>query len=182
MASQALSMAGLTISPANLGSFTSTSRIESTRQSDHRPRALPVTVRASLPVHSSENPARSAFGRGAVSSHSPRLGVRAQASKQTFSSFDDMLKNCDIPVLVDFYAVWCGPCQMMVPILNEVSQVLKDRVRVVKIDTEKYPELASRFGVQALPTLVLFKNGQVADRVEGALRTQELVMWLQNSL
>jgi len=176
-----VSMAGLSNGASLVSGSSSVSVRLSIRQSDQRPRAamLSGNVRASLPA---EDPRRSAFGQGAVCSRSTRFDVRGQASKKTFSSFDDMLQNCGVPVLVDFYAVWCGPCQMMVPILNEVSKALKDKVRVVKIDTEKYPDLASRFNIHALPTLVLFKNGQVADRVEGALRAEDLVNRIQKTL
>ncbi|KAG0618507.1 hypothetical protein M758_4G069700 [Ceratodon purpureus] len=188
---QVVSMAGLGGSGASLGSCSTSSSSFSSglmvRGSDLRRsnRGVGVNgVRASMVhVQSGEDSRRSVFGRGSVSLRaSTRLDVRAQATKQTFSSFDDMLQNCGIPVLVDFYAVWCGPCQMMVPILNEVSSALQDKVRVVKIDTEKYPDLASRFNIQALPTLVLFKNGQVADRIEGVLRSEELVNRIQKVL
>ncbi|KAH9325965.1 hypothetical protein KI387_006143, partial [Taxus chinensis] len=95
----------------------------------------------------------------------PYPNIRVQAAKVTFSSFDDMLEKSEQPVLVDFYATWCGPCQYMVPILEDVSRRMKDKIHVVKIDTEKYPSIASRYGVQALPTFILFKNGQPFDRL-----------------
>eukprot|EP01018_Ginkgo_biloba_P018526 Gb_14520 [translate_table: standard] len=108
--------------------------------------------------------------------------VRVQAAKQTFSSFDDLLQNSDQPVLVDFYATWCGPCQYMVPILEDVSRTLKDKIRVVKIDTEKYPSIASRYGVQALPTFILFRNGQPCDRLEGAIPANQLIQHIEKVL
>ncbi|MBE9256117.1 thioredoxin [Dolichospermum sp. LEGE 00246] len=99
--------------------------------------------------------------------------------KKEFNSFEEMLSGSDVPVLVDFYADWCGPCQMMVPILEQVNSQLKDRLRIVKIDTEKYTELASRYGIEALPTLVLFKQGQPVDRIEGVVQAPQLVQHLQ---
>ncbi|GMH44413.1 hypothetical protein BSKO_12365 [Bryopsis sp. KO-2023] len=96
------------------------------------------------------------------------------AKKQTFGSFDEMIQGSDTPVLVDFYATWCGPCQMIVPELATVSTWMKGVVKVVKIDTEKYPNLASRYDIQALPTLVLFKDGQPIDRMEGFLTGQQM--------
>ncbi|MDB9482061.1 thioredoxin domain-containing protein, partial [Dolichospermum circinale CS-537/05] len=75
-------------------------------------------------------------------------------TKKQFNSFEEMLSGSDLPVLVDFYADWCGPCQMMVPILEQVNNQLKDRLRIVKIDTEKYGNLASQYQISALPTLV----------------------------
>ncbi|MDF5732708.1 MAG: thioredoxin, partial [Rhizonema sp. PD38] len=82
------------------------------------------------------------------------------ATKKQFGSFEEMLSGADVPVLVDFYADWCGPCKMMTPILEQVNAQLQGRLRIVKIDTEKYPELASHYQIEALPTLVLFKQGK----------------------
>jgi thioredoxin len=93
-----------------------------------------------------------------------------------------MLSGSDVPVLVDFYADWCGPCQMMVPILEKVNLELKDRLRIVKIDTEKYKELASQYGIAALPTLVLFKQGKPVDKIEGVMQAAQLVQHLQPQL
>uniref|UniRef100_M4DGU5 Thioredoxin domain-containing protein n=1 Tax=Brassica campestris TaxID=3711 RepID=M4DGU5_BRACM len=105
-----------------------------------------------------------------------------EAKKQTYNSFDDLLVNSDKPVLVDFYATWCGPCQFMVPILSEVSETLKDKIQVVKIDTEKYPSIANKYKIEALPTLILFKDGEPCDRFEGALAANQLVQWIEDSL
>ncbi|AFW96805.1 MULTISPECIES: thioredoxin [Nostocales] len=104
------------------------------------------------------------------------------ATKKQFNSFEEMLSGSDVPVLVDFYADWCGPCQMMVPILEKVNLELKDRLRIVKIDTEKYKELASQYGIAALPTLVLFKQGKPVDKIEGVMQAAQLVQHLQPQL
>lgn len=101
------------------------------------------------------------------------------AVKKEFSSFADLINESDSPVLVDFYATWCGPCQMMAKILEQVNAQMKQRMRVVKIDTEKYPQVASQYQVTALPTLVLFKQGQPVDRIEGVLQTDQLMQRLQ---
>jgi len=100
------------------------------------------------------------------------------AVKKQFSSFEDLLSNSEIPVLVDFYATWCGPCQMMTPILEQVGATLRDRLQVVKIDTDKYPNLASKYQVEALPTLVLFKDGQPAEKIEGVHQAPQLIQHL----
>ncbi|ABA23368.1 Thioredoxin [Trichormus variabilis ATCC 29413] len=100
--------------------------------------------------------------------------------KKQFNSFEEMLSGSDLPVLVDFYADWCGPCQMMATILQQVNNQLKDRIRIVKIDTEKYTELATQYQIYALPTLVLFKQGKPVDRIEGVLQTPDLVQRLQS--
>mmetsp|Transcript_904 Transcript_904/g.5691 ORF Transcript_904/g.5691 Transcript_904/m.5691 type:complete len:137 (+) Transcript_904:4856-5266(+) len=100
--------------------------------------------------------------------------ARVHARKEKFATFEDLLERSGVPVLVDFYATWCGPCQMMGPILSEVQKNLAGTVQVVKIDTEKYPQLASKYGIQALPTLVLFKRGNPVDRIEGVLDSKQL--------
>jgi thioredoxin len=104
------------------------------------------------------------------------------AVKKQFSSFQELLANTNTPVLVDFYATWCGPCQMMAPILEQVGNQLRNRLQVVKIDTDKYPGLASQYQIHALPTLVLFKNGQPVDRIEGVLVAPQLIQRLQTFL
>lgn len=101
------------------------------------------------------------------------------ATKKQFGSFQELVSGSDVPLLVDFYAPWCGPCQMMAPILEQVNAQMRDRLRVVKINTENYPELASRYQIQALPTLVLFKQGQPVDRIEGVRTAPQLVQHLQ---
>jgi thioredoxin len=104
------------------------------------------------------------------------------ATKKEFNSFEEMLSGSDVPVLVDFYADWCGPCQMMTPILQQVNLQLKDKLRIVKIDTEKYQNLASQYQIFALPTLVLFKEGKPVERIEGVVQASQLVQHLESFL
>ncbi|MBD2576924.1 thioredoxin [Oscillatoria sp. FACHB-1406] len=102
------------------------------------------------------------------------------AVKKQFSSFAELLANAEVPVLVDFYATWCGPCQMMAPILEQVNAQMNNQLQIVKIDTDKYPRLATQYQIQALPTLVLFRNGQPVDRIEGVLQAPDLVQRLRS--
>ena len=104
------------------------------------------------------------------------------ATKKQFSSFQELLSSSQKLILVDFYATWCGPCQMMASILDQVNTRMSDRVQVVKVDTDNYPDLATNYQVHALPTLVLFKNGQQVDRIEGVLPADQLVARLQPHL
>ncbi|MBD2256848.1 thioredoxin [Pseudanabaena sp. FACHB-2040] len=104
------------------------------------------------------------------------------ATKQQFQSFSDLLTESDRPVLVDFYANWCGPCKMMAGVLEQVNEQLKQQLKIVKIDTERYPDLAKQHRIHALPTLVLFKAGQPVDRIEGVLPADQLVQRLQPHL
>ncbi|MDF0555774.1 thioredoxin [Kamptonema sp. UHCC 0994] len=102
------------------------------------------------------------------------------AIKKEFNSFDELISGSELPVLVDFYATWCGPCKIMASILEEVNAQMKDRLQIVKIDSDKYEDLASQYHITALPTLVLFKNGQPVDRIEGVLQTPQLIQRLQS--
>lgn len=101
------------------------------------------------------------------------------AVKKQFDSFQELLSDSDLPVLVDFYATWCGPCQMMAGILEQVNAQMKHQVKVIKIDTDKYPQIATEHQIQALPTLVLFKQGQPVERIEGVVPAEKLIERLQ---
>lgn len=102
--------------------------------------------------------------------------------KKKYTSFQELLESSQVPVLVDFNATWCGPCQAMTPILDKVGAYLKNRVLVVKIDTDKYPGLASKYHIHSLPTLILFKNGQPVERIEGIIQANPLIQHLQTLL
>lgn len=95
--------------------------------------------------------------------------------KKQFSSFTELLQSSEMPILVDFYAPWCGPCQLMAPILEKVSSQVRDKVQIVKINTDQYPEVASRYEVRALPTFIIFQNGQPIERFEGAIPADQLL-------
>jgi len=101
------------------------------------------------------------------------------AVKKQFDSFEELLQGSELPILVDFYAPWCGPCQIMAGVLEQVSEQVKDKAQVVKINTDNYPALATQYKVSALPTLVLFKNGQPVDRIEGVMQPNQLFDRLQ---
>ena len=102
------------------------------------------------------------------------------AVKKQFGSFQEMLDSSSLPVLVDFYAIWCGPCKIMAQILEQVGQQMRGQISIIKIDTDKYPNLASQNQIQALPTLVVFKNGQPIKRIEGVVQAPQLIADLQN--
>lgn len=92
----------------------------------------------------------------------------------TQTHFDEYLVNSDLPVVVDFWASWCGPCKMMAPIFTQVAQTLPLKVLFAKVNTEEEQMLSAKFGIRSIPTLILFKNGKEVNRVSGALDASAL--------
>ena len=90
------------------------------------------------------------------------------------NTFYDII-NIEKPVLVDFYATWCGPCKMLAPVLKQVKEELGDRIKIIKIDTDKNQELASKYQVRSVPTMILFQNGKQLWRQSGLLTKAEIL-------
>ena len=94
--------------------------------------------------------------------------------QRTMEKFKDVISG-DQLVLVDFFATWCQPCKMMHPILERVKEVLGDRIRIIKVDVDKYGVTANRYGIQSVPTLMLFRHGEVLWRTSGVVQKAELL-------
>ena len=100
------------------------------------------------------------------------------AEEITDAQFGDIVNNSDVPVLVDFFAPWCGPCRGMAPILDDLSKEYEGRVRICKMNVDENPVTPQQYGVRAIPTLVLIKNGKTVEQVTGALPKDSLAQLL----
>lgn len=100
----------------------------------------------------------------------------------TDSSFEVQVLKSETPVLVDFWATWCGPCKMIAPVLEEIAGEQDGKLKIAKLDVDENPETAQKFGVMSIPTMLLFKNGQEVNRVVGYMSKSQLMQKLSSNL
>ncbi len=98
------------------------------------------------------------------------------------ADFKETVLESNVPVLVDFWAPWCGPCRMVAPVVEEIAQQYEGKVKVVKLNTDENPQIASQYGIRSIPTLMIFKDGQKTDTVVGAVPKTTLSNTLEKYL
>jgi thioredoxin 2 len=129
--------------------------------------------------HTTNRVLRDRLGAGATCGSCKQALLPGHPIELTAASFERHVEGNDLPLVVDFWAPWCGPCRMMAPAYDQVAGELASEARVAKLDTEREPEVAARFGIRSIPTLVAFRNGREVGRQSGAMDLAGLKRWIR---
>jgi len=112
---------------------------------------------------------------GACKAPLPPVAEPIDATPETFT---DIVERATVPILIDFWAPWCGPCKIAAPEIRELAREMAGKALVLKVDTDRYPEIAAPYGIQAIPTFIVFRDGQVVSRRSGVAPRTEMRRWL----
>jgi len=136
------------------------------------------------PVH--HNPNFSSFGKSVPGDIREKKENKRMASDKVLhvndSDFDTLVVGSDLPCLVDFWAPWCGPCKAIGPVIDELADEFDGRIRIAKMNVDDNPATPGKFGIRAIPTLILFKDGEVLDKITGAVGKAQLVDLINKAL
>ena len=130
--------------------------------------------------HKTNRVAQAAMGSGPHCGSCHQALFTGEPVQLDADSFAKHVGRSHIPVVVDFWAPWCGPCRMMAPAFAQAAQQLSPQVRLVKLDTEAHPQAAAPYGIRSIPTMIVFDGGKEVARISGALPAGEIVRWVQS--
>lgn len=131
--------------------------------------------------HSVNRVPQDKLGAGGKCGKCHRVLFEGHPAVLTAASFTTHVNRSDIPIVVDFWAPWCGPCKMMAPIFEQAASQLEPQVRLAKVNTEEEQTLAAQFGIRSIPTLAIFRGGNEITRLAGAMDLQNLLGWVRKN-